>query len=145
MTPLEKVYTAFLSKMSEDDWLDWTEEEAKADWMTLLESAIGWFKFPKNSLAINTEQGAFEGNLETREIQILSTYMKCEWLNRKILAYENIEPLYDERDYSPANFINRLSNLLERERKHAKELESIYYRVVNNNPFDYTRLAGAIE
>jgi len=145
MTPLGKVYTAFLSKMSEDDWLDWTEEEAKADWMTLLESAIGWFKFPKNSLAIDVGQSAFEGNLDIREIQILSTYMKCEWLNRKILAYENIEPLYDERDYSPANFINRLSNLLERERKHAKELESIYYRVVNNNPFDYTRLAGAIE
>lgn len=142
MTPLIKVYTAFLSKMSEDDWLDWTEEEAQADWMTLLEAAISWFKFPKNSLAINAGQAAFEGNLDTREIQILSTYMKCEWLNRKILAYENIEPLYDERDYSPANFINRLSNLLERERKRAKELESIYYRVVNNTPFDYKRLAG---
>lgn len=145
MTPLRKIYTAFLSKMSEDDWLDWTEEEAQADWMTLLEAAISWFKFPKNSLVINEEENSFEGDLDTREIQILSTYMKCEWLNRKILAYENIEPLYDERDYSPANFINRLSNLLERERKHAKDLESIYYRVVNNIPFDYKRLAGDIE
>lgn len=142
MTPLRKIYTAFLSKMSEDDWLDWTEEEAQADWMTLLEAAISWFKFPKNSLIINEGENSFEGDLDTREIQILSTYMKCEWLNRKILAYENIEPLYDERDYSPANFINRLSNLLERERKRAKELESIYYRVVNNTPFDYKRLAG---
>ena len=28
-TPLEKVYSAFLSKMLEDEWLNWTQEEVE--------------------------------------------------------------------------------------------------------------------
>jgi hypothetical protein len=30
----------------------------------------------------------------------LATYMKCEWLNRTILTWENVKPLYEERDFS---------------------------------------------
>lgn len=141
MTPLEDVYKAFLSKMSEDDWTGWSEAEANEDFNTLMDAAIVWFKFPKHSLEYTVE-GGFVETLTQREIQIISTYMKCEWLNRTILTWENVKVLYDERDYSPANFLNRLSNLLEREKKKAKELESLYYRVVDNKPFDYTSLAG---
>ena len=141
MTPMEDIYKAFLSKMTEDDWTGWTEAEVQADFNTLLDSAIVWFKFPKHSLEYNAEIG-FSETLTLREIQIISTYMKCEWLNRTILTWENVKPLYDERDYSPANFLNRLNNLLDREKKKAKELESIYYRAIDRKPFDYTQLAG---
>ena len=43
---------------------------------------------------------AFVEELTSEEIQILATYMKCEWLNRSIMTWENVKPLYEERDFS---------------------------------------------
>ena len=76
------------------------------------------------------------------EIQILATYMKCEWLNRTILTWENVKPLYVERDFSQANLIEKFKNLLEREEYKALKLERIYYRSRKGKPFDFTKLAG---
>lgn len=140
MTPLNTVYTAFFSKMSEDDWTGWNQTEVEADLETLLNAAIGWFKFPRQSLEYTN--GSFVNTLTQREILIIAEYMKMEWLSRTILTWENVKPLYDERDYSPANFLNRLNNLLDKVQKTALKLESIYYRSIDNRPFDYGRLAG---
>lgn len=140
MTSLEEVYESFLSKMTEDEYVNFTEEELKQDMFTLLCAAIPWFKFPRHSLKI--ENNTFVETLTNEEIQILSTYMKCEWLNRTILTWENVKPLYDERDFSQANLIDKFSNLLINEKNNAKRLESIYYRSVEGKPYDYTKLAG---
>ena len=52
MTPLQEIYDTFLGKMLEDEWGNWTEEEAKLDWYSLLMAAIPLFKFPRKSLKI---------------------------------------------------------------------------------------------
>ena len=142
MTPLQDVYDAFLVKMLEDEWENWTEEEAIMDWYALLLSALPRFKFPRVDLTIK-EKSYFEGNLNNEEIQILATYMKCEWLNRSILTWENVKPLYEERDFSQANLLDKLNATLEAEKNNAKELESLYYRSRKGKPFDYSKLAGA--
>lgn len=141
MTSIHKVYDAFLSKMLEDEWLNWTEEEVERDWRALLDGAIPYFKFPRVDLEID-DSGNFVGDLNNEEIQILATFMKCEWLNREILTWENIKPLYVERDFSQANLIDKLQKLLEREEYKGRKLERIYYRSVHFKPFDYTQLAG---
>ena len=141
MTSIHKVYEAFLSKMIEDEWLNWTEEEVEADWRQLLNGAIPHFKFPRTDLDIDDE-GNFKGDLDLEEIQILATFMKCEWLNREILTWENIKPLYVERDFSQANLIDKLQKLLDKERDYANDLERLYYRSRKRQPFDYTKLAG---
>lgn len=141
MTSVYKVYDAFLSKMLEDEWLNWTQEEVERDWRALLDGAIPNFKFPRVSLEID-DDGNFKGDLGNEEIQILATFMKCEWLNREILTWENIKPLYVERDFSQANLIDKLQKLVEREEYKARKLERIYYRSIKSLPFDYTKLAG---
>jgi hypothetical protein len=141
MTSIHKVYDAFLSKMLEDEWLNWTDEEIEADWRALLNSAIPHFKFPRVDIDID-ELDNFYGDLGNEEIQILATFMKVEWLNREVLTWENIKPLYVERDFSQANLIDKLQKLLDKERKEAQDLERIYYRSVKRKPFDYTKLAG---
>ena len=103
MTSYEVIYDAFLVKMLDDEWGFWTDEELKADLRGLLEGAIPWFKFPRVSL--ERGDGGFKEDLSNEEIQILATYMKCEWLNRNILTWENIKPLYEERDFSQANLL----------------------------------------
>ena len=140
MTPLQKVYDAFLSKILEDEWADWAEEDVNADLLTLLEGAVDQFKFPRHSLEIEGDN--FADDLTNEEIQILASYMKCEWLNRTILTWENVKPLYVERDFSQANLLDKLKALLEREEYKALRLERIYYRSIKSKPFDYTNLAG---
>ena len=71
--------------------------------------------------------------------------MKCEWLNRTILTWENVKPLYEERDFSQANLIDKFIKLLEQEKRNALNLERIYYRVIKGKPFDYSKLAGDVK
>ena len=140
MTPFNKVYTAFLSRILEDEWQQWMIEEAEQDWRQILENAITWFKFPRVSLEHDDE--GFIDNLTQAEIQVLADFMKVEWLNRCIMTWENVKPLYEEKDFSQANLLDKLESALESEKKSARERESIYYRSRNGKPFDYSKLAG---
>ena len=139
MTSFDVVYDAFLSKILEDEWENWEQEEVEQDLFTLLQGAVVRFKFPRVSLAY-TDEG-FIDDLTNDEVQILATYMKCEWLNRTILTWENVKPLYDERDFSQANLIDKFNAMLAGEQKNAAKLEAIYYRSVNKKPFSYRQLA----
>lgn len=141
MTSLTTVYEAFLAKLTEDEWVYWSEEEAEQDWYAIMLAAIPRFKFPRMSLDI--VDGNFVSDLGNMEIQIITQYMKCEWLNRSILTWENIKPLYTERDFSPANMLDKLRQLLEIEKHDALELERIYYRSIDGKPYKYSKMAGA--
>jgi hypothetical protein len=55
-----------LARILEDEWENWLVEEALADWRQILDAAIPYFKFPRNSLE-QTEEG-FSGDLSTTEI-----------------------------------------------------------------------------
>lgn len=139
-TPFKDVYKAFLPKILEDEWGQWTREEIEFDLRQIMEAAIPNFKFPRVSLD-RDDEGFYE-DLDNEEIQIIATYMKCEWLNRNILTWENVKSLYEERDFSQANLLKSLGETLERERKNALRLESLYYRSIKGKPFKYKRLAG---
>ena len=142
MTSFQTVYDAFLAKMLDDEWSGWEEEDMQEDWKAILKGALPWFKFPRVSL--DTDGDQFVEDLNNEEIQILATYMKCEWLNRTILTWENVKPLYEERDFSQANLLDKFHQMLEQEKKNAARLEAVYYRSIQRKPFDYTRLATAI-
>lgn len=139
MTPYQVVYDAFLAKLTEDEWVTWTQEEVNADLKQILEGAIPWFKFPRASLE-RTDEG-FSNDLSNEEVQILASFMKCEWLNRTILTWENIKPLYEERDFSQANLLDKFNQTLTNEKKNAASLERIYYRSINGKPYKYSKWA----
>lgn len=143
MTSFQTVYDAFLAKLLDDEWSVWEEEDMQEDWKAILKGALPWFKFPRVSL--DTDGDQFVEDLNNEEIQILATYMKCEWLNRTILTWENVKPLYEERDFSQANLLDKFHQMLEQEKKNAARLEAVYYRSIQRKPFDYTRLATAID
>jgi len=102
--------------MLDDEWGYWEEEDIKEDWKAILKGALPWFKFPRVSLDIEideeTGEESFVDDLSNEEIQILATYMKCEWLNRTILTWENVKPLYEERDFSQANLLDKFNQML---------------------------------
>ena len=140
MTPFKDVYAAFLSRVLDDEWQQWMIEEAERDWRQILENAITWFKFPRVSLERNDE--GFLNDLGAQEIQVIADYMKCEWLNRCIMTWENVKPLYEERDFSQANLLDKLASTLKQERDNAQWRESIYYRSRGGKPFNFSSLAG---
>lgn len=139
MTPYTKVYEAFLARILEDEWDKWLIDEAEADWRQILDMAIPHFKFPRVSLE-QTDDG-FSGDLGVEEIQILANFMKVEWLNRCIMTWENVKPLYVERDFSQANLLDKLNAMITNERANAEKMESIYYRSRKGKPFDFSKLA----
>lgn len=149
MTNLQVVYDAFLAKILEDDWENWLIQDAEADWYAILQGALPWFKFPRVSLDIVTDEVSgkqvFSDNLNNEEIQILATYMKCEWLNRNILTWENVKPLYEERDFSQANLLDKFKEMLKKEENKVAKLEGIYYRSIKRAPFDYSKLATQVK
>ena len=140
MTPFSKVYDAFHSRILEDEWYQWMYEEAEQDWRQILENAITWFKFPRVSL--EHDENGFIDNLTQAEIQVIADFMKVEWLNRCIMTWENVKPLYEERDFSQANLLDKLDELQQAQEKKARQREANYYRSIKGKPFDFSKLAG---
>lgn len=154
MTSYDVVYSAFLSKVTADDWeFEYREdiqsmlptESDREDLRSILENALPYFKFPRTSLARNDE--GFENDLSPEEIAIISEYMKVEWLDRTIHTWENVKVMYDERDWSPANLLKQFISLLDRSEAKALKLERLYSRSITGEdgmrkPFDFSQLAG---
>lgn len=140
MTPFSKVYNAFLSRILDDEWQHWMIDEAKQDWYQIMTNAVTWFKFPRVSLEF--DDNGFVDDLNNEEIQIIADFMKCEWLNRCIMTWENVKPLYEERDFSQANLLDKLDELQQAQEKKARQREANYYRSIKGKPFDFSKLAG---
>ena len=147
MTPYQIVYDAFLAKIREDEWCNEIDiEMILADWRAILESALLLFKFPRVNLS-NRDDCGFDAKLTNEEIQILANLMKEEWLSRTINTWENVRVMYDERDFSQANLLDKFIKLLEHTQNKNKRLQKQYSRAVVDKdgikkPFDYTKLAG---
>ncbi|MBP5773843.1 MAG: hypothetical protein J6W35_07205 [Eubacterium sp.] len=45
------------------------------------------------------------------EIQVISTFMKQQWLKRTVDSWENIKTQYDEADFSQANLLKTFIQL----------------------------------
>lgn len=147
MTSFQTIYDAFLSKIKEDDWCEESDiEMILCDWRAILESAIPNFKFPRVSL--NRNDDGFLEDLGDDEIQILANLMKEEWLSRTINSWENVKVMYDERDFSQANLLDKFIKLLENVQDKNRKLQKLYSRSILDKkdglrkPFDYSSLAG---
>lgn len=147
MTPYQVVYDSFLAKVKEDDWCNETDIEMMlCDWRAILESAIPFFKFPRVSLRRNDE--GFIEDLGDDEVQILANLMKEEWLSRTINSWENVKVMYDERDFSQANLLDKFIKLQENVQAKNRKLQKMYSRSILDKedglrkPYDYTKLAG---
>lgn len=141
MTPFSDIYKRFFAKIKDDEWEGWEDKEILEDLEGLLEEAIADFNFPQTSL--ETAENGFIEKLNLQEQEILATFMKCAWLNRNVLTWENIRAQYDERDFSQANMLSKFTVLLAQERSNARKLLNKYYRTKEPGvPFDYSGLAG---
>ena len=139
-TPFSKVYDSFLSKVTDDMYMELTELETFRMLQELLVSSIHWFEFPRVNIndydeneiideetysgvesenkpvkAIIYSGGYFNVPLTTEEINVLSTYMIVEWMGQQLASVENTRMKYSGSDFkftSQANHLAKLLNLL---------------------------------
>ena len=148
-TPLREVYDAFLSKIEADDWMlsgiegDSVSEEILKDWRMILNAAIMQFRYPRVSLDYDKESAVFTDDLGNDEIQILANLMKLEWIRRCISTWDNIRQLYSDKDFSQANFLDKLNKTGEQVRDECRLMLDRYGRSTNYKPSKlFGKLAG---
>ena len=145
-TSFFEVYDAFLARITADEW---TLEEDLAiverDWQQLLKAAIFRFKYPRVSLETEINEGTnqFIENLTNDEIQLLSLYMKHQWIKRCISSWQNIRQLYADKDFSQANHLDKLNKLQAAVQLQVKHAEGVYDRSRQKAPANlFKKLAG---
>lgn len=122
-TPFSFIYDSFLTKVTDDMYMELTELDTYRLLEDLLISAIHWFEFPRVDLndyeitEITTESiycgvesdmldakiliydgGFFNSVLTDEEINILSTYMVVVWLGQQLASVENTRMKYSGQD-----------------------------------------------
>lgn len=139
-TSFPTVYNCFLSKITDDLYLELTPEDTLRDLQNLLINAIPGFEFPKVAInryiiqtleiaesAITTsdfvigetsegmclvERSYFEVKLSQEEINILALLMVEGWLQRQISSIEVTRQKYSGVDFKMTSQANHLSKLL---------------------------------
>lgn len=134
MTPLKEVYDAFFTLITDDMYLEISEEETREDCKSLLKSSLPLFEFPKQPLSIcNLGDGsqAFDRDLTQEEINILAYGMVQIWLQRQITSIEILRQKFSGTDFklsSQASHLQRLTLLMTNVRDEHRRLQLLYSR-----------------
>ena len=143
-THLSKVFDAFLAKIEEDEWMKteyWNEVEL--DWMQLLNAAIMQFRYSRVPLEYDDKTQQFYNQLSNDEIQILAYLMKLGWTERCVSTWDNLRQLYSDKDFSQANFLDKLNKTQTELEGRCKVLLDKYNRSSNYKPSPiFSKLAG---
>lgn len=129
MTSFDTIIDAFLSKITDDMYLELTEEDTIRDAKQYLLDAIPYFEFPRFALYdYDADAGVYNVDLTREEINIFAILMKQAWLDRQINSVENTRMKYSGSDFKFTSQANHLQKLLalktenHRENIHAQRL-----------------------
>ena len=131
-TSFEKIYNRFFGKITDDMYLEWTEEDTKKDVKNILIDAIPGFEFPRFPLYdynLKTEQ--YNVELTSEEINIFALLMYNTWLQRQIASVENTRMKYSGTDFkftSQANHLAKLMELKKEAERQAHHMQRLYKR-----------------
>lgn len=142
MTPSSKIYNAFLRQITDDMYMELTKEDTIKLLAELLDSAISWFEFPRQSLDLlppddpdDEEDSYFVSDLTDEEIKIIATYMVQEWVGQQLASIENIRMKYSGSDFkltSQANHMSKLQSLQKEYERKGFHLQRLYKRRKKN-------------
>lgn len=139
-TLFTEVYDRFFDKITDDMYVELTEQDTKKDCQSLLVNAIPKFEFPKQSLAYQKEdfslepfndESHFVNSLTDEEIDILANLMVSTWLQRQIMSIDNTRQQYYGNSFkltSQASHMNSLVKLKEDLDKNNKKQQRLYGR-----------------
>ena len=141
-TPFSDVYDSFLSKITDDMYMELTPEDTREMLQQLLLSALPSFEFPRQSLDYEivqkeNEEGdlqiewAFVNKLTNEEINIIATYMIVEWIGQQLASVENVRMKYSGADFKFTSQANHMQKLLQQKKDYERvgfHLQRLYKR-----------------
>lgn len=155
-TPFSIIYDNFLSKITDDMFMELTELDTYRMLEELLMNAIHKFEFPRFDITNYEEDyiedegiyngvesegldakviyhngGHFNEVLTLEEINILSTYMIVEWLGQQLASVENVRMKYSGSDFkftSQANHMNKIQAMKSDYEREGFHLQRLYKR-----------------
>lgn len=155
-TPFSMIYDSFLSKITDDMYMELDELDTYRMLQELLKSAMQKFEFPRFDITDYEESyiedegmycgvesddccakaliyggGCFNSALTPEEINVLATYMIVEWLGQQLASVENVRMKYSGSDFkftSQANHMAKLLNLKSDYDREAFHLQRLYKR-----------------
>lgn len=133
-TSFDEIQSRFLGSVTEDMYLEMTEEDTKEILDELLIQALPWFKFPKNKnlLKYDLKNRCFYEKLSEMEMAIVVKYMTMTWLQQQIYTVDNIRQKYSGSDFkftSQASHIKQLIALKAETEREGYHLQSNYSRM----------------
>lgn len=132
MTSFEDIYGIFLSKITDDMFMELSLEQTKGMLQELFISSLSHFEFPRFDLHdfnIGLEQ--YNIDLEIEEINIISTYMIVEWLGRQLASVENVRMKYSGSDFKFTSQANHMHKILQLKKDYERlgfHLQRLYKR-----------------
>lgn len=113
MTPFTNVYNVFLSKVTDDMYMELTKGETEEMLDELLFNALNFFEFPRvNIFDYDVLDAVFNVDLSKEEINIIATYMVVSWLDQQLASVENVRMKYSGQDFKFTSQANHLSKLI---------------------------------
>lgn len=131
MTSFDDVYKVFLSKITDDMYLEISPAETQDLLEELLKNSIFYFEFPRVTLSFDEETKVFDNQLTSEEINILATYMICGWLSQQLANVDLTRMIYTGADFkatSQANHMSKLNQLKEKYSTEGFHLQRLYKR-----------------
>jgi CRISPR/Cas system CMR subunit Cmr4 (Cas7 group RAMP superfamily) len=159
-TPFQELYKRFFSTVTEDMYLEWTEEETRADIKNIFISALPSFQYPRfkiydyeKTVDIDTEEvfvgDSFNFLLDEEEIGIYVHLMIIEWISRQLATVDVTRQKYSSRDFNFTSQANHLDKLLKLKASYEltdnKKQKLYRRRVVNDEGYvqaNFGRLGG---
>ena len=132
ITSFSSVFDTFLSKITDDMYMELSEEETLPLQEELLMSALPHFEFPRKDIFnFDKENQVFNVDLSLEEINIIAVYMMVEWFSIQLASVEMTRMKYSGSDFkftSQANHISKLSALKRDLEQSVKSKQSMYRR-----------------
>lgn len=114
-TTYDNIYDLFLSSITDYELNELSVGDLETDLHKFLKKAISDFKYAESGLLDRDDVSkSFNNELTDLEQQILSKFMLVHWLSPHILRLENVRNELGNKDfrlYSPANFLEKITNL----------------------------------
>ena len=131
-TPFTEVYNRFLGKITDDMYMEWTEEDTKKDLKNILIDAIPSFEFPRFPLYdFDIDAETFNCHLTSEEINIFALLMYNTWLQRQVASVEQTRMKYSGSDFkmtSQANHLAKLMELKKEAERQSHHMQRLYKR-----------------
>lgn len=146
MTPFQAVYDRFFDFITDDMYMEISEEQTRRDLRGLLMGSIPTFEFPKvpftftRKIELGEPVWYFDQDLSLEEINIIATGMVIIWTERQVNSIEQTRQKYSGADFklsSQASHLQRLMRLLTENRDEHRRLQMLHSRRRVNSRGEY--------